>query len=521
MASADNALKERPEEQEKLPPPEEEEEEEQQQQQKEEEEIPHPEETLSNESKPDKSERKEEKSKGWQDGAGKERFERWQASRSTVLERNKYMYNNPVMSDIKFAFPNKQIIPAHKYVLATSSPVFFVMFYGDLSEKGETIDIIDCDPEVFLQFLRFVYYDDANFRDVNSAIQVWYLADKYDVPSLATECVNFIDSSMDPLDAFHIIPHARRFNHQGLEKVCWEVIDNNALQIVTDDSFLEVQHQLLLSFVERSSVPIDEVTLFKGVDRWAARKCEEASMTVDGASKRSVLGEELLKQFRFSLMSPQVFSDVVLPTEILFHTEVIDVFKQFTSVSVPGGIKFSILSRSTNSASIYVYSIGQIYSQAAGDVTPPSIQQVGKRGLLTFTVSKAVTLCGVKIITDMGIGPRFLCIKSLSVFQGGKKIRQIKDKRYITNKGSNYGEINVFLNRPLCLSENTCYTIETKTDTTESGNSFMWSLQHSLLKPRYYNTDLTILNCSGHYTECIPPNVHYKGEIMGLLFKLS
>ena len=64
--------------------------------------------------------------------------ERWQTRKSTVLERNMHMFNNPVMSDINFAFPDhdKRIISAHKYVLATSSPVFFVMFYGELRETN-------------------------------------------------------------------------------------------------------------------------------------------------------------------------------------------------------------------------------------------------------------------------------------------------------------------------------------------------------------------------------------------------
>ena len=215
--------------------------------------------------------------------------EKWQTKRSTVLERNKYMFNNSILSDIKFTFPKKQSIPAHKYVLAISSPVFFAMFYGDLAEQRESIDITDCDLDTFLQLLRYMYYDDVNFRDVNSAIQVWYQADKYDIPSLAKEAVDFVGRTMEPLNAFDIIPHARHFNHQDLEKVCWEVIDYNALQIVSDDSFLELNHEFLLPFLERSSLCIKEVTLFKALDRWAARRCEEASMTVDGTNKRSVL----------------------------------------------------------------------------------------------------------------------------------------------------------------------------------------------------------------------------------------
>ncbi len=469
----------------------------------------------------------EELSQGWQNGAAKGRYERWQAKRSTVMERNKYMFNNPVMSDIKFAFPNKQTIPAHKYVLAISSPVFFAMFYGDLAEKSETVDITDCDPEVFLQFLRYVYYDDANFQGVNIAIQVWYLADKYDIPSLAKECVKFLDGVMDPLQAFDVIQHAIRLKDDGLENTCWEVIDYNAERIVVDDSFLEVKHELLLSFVERSSVPIEEITLFRAVDRWATRRCEEANKTVDGANKRSVLGEDLLKHIRFSLMSPQEFSDVVLPTEILSQSEVIDVFKQLTSVSVPGGIKFSIRPRIESIPPFYFFSIGDP-SEEVGKASQ-SIRQMLKEGMLTFTVRETIKLCGVKIITDEeNAGSSHLHVHSLSVSQGGKRISQITDKSFLIRKGSKYGEIEVFFNRPFILSENTCYTIETETGTSQNNNTFVWSesLQDSLLKHTYYHTGrghkgIVSGHCSGLYTECIPANACYKGEIMGLLINNS
>ena len=448
---------------------------------------------------------------------------RWQADGSTVLERNKYMFNNPVMSDIKFAFPDKPpiYIPAHKYVLAISSPVFFAMFYGDLAEKRETIDITDCDPEVFLQFLRYLYYDDTNFGDVNRAILVWCTADKYDVPSLAKECVKFIDASMDPLTAFDIIPHARRFNHQDLEKVCWEVIDYNAQEIVADDSFLELKHEVLLSFFERSSLRIGEVKLFKAVDRWAERRCKEGNMTIDGAHKRSVLGEDLVKLVRFSLMSPREFSDVVLPTEILSTTEVIDVFKRFTSVPIPGGLKFSTRPRVKNDATLQSCSMGR----------KSETRRTEKVGVLTFTVNKPITLCGVKIITDKVKDQPVSCCVNLSVALRGEKIRQIKD-RYVTNSRENYyqyGEVDVFFNRPFWLSSNTCCTIETERDTSENHSIFCWSASLQSRSLRQETTSPTkttkdeksILSghCSGLYTECIPRNVCYMGEITELLYK--
>ena len=89
-------------------------------------------------------------------------------------------------------------------------------------------EIRESDPDIFLQLLRFFYCDEVTYQDENDAIQMWYLADRYDVPSLVTKCLDFLDGAMKPLNAFDIIPHARKLNAEKLEESCWEVIDYNA-----------------------------------------------------------------------------------------------------------------------------------------------------------------------------------------------------------------------------------------------------------------------------------------------------
>lgn len=194
-------------------------------------------------------------------------------------------------------------------------------------------------------------------------------------------------------------------------------------------------------------------------------------MTVNGENKRSFMGEELLKQFRFSLMSPSEFSHVVMPTEILRSSEIIDVFKQFTSVSIPGGYKFSLSPRKTVEELGCSYNAGRVHVPDQGDSVATSLVHE-KSGLFTFVVKTDITLSGVTIVTDKGRESNQV---SLSVTKGGKTIRQIKDKVFIPSKetldSNTYEEINVIFNRPLNLLENTCYTIETKTDTTNNLDS--------------------------------------------------
>ncbi|XP_073246952.1 BTB/POZ domain-containing protein 6-B-like [Porites lutea] len=404
--------------------------------------------------------------------------DRWQTKAASVLERSKHMFKNPLLSDIKFAFPSVNseatilAIPAHKYVLAVSSPVFFTMFYGDLAESGDSVNITDCDPDVFLRFLRFIYCDEASFEDIDSAIKVWRLADMYDLPSLARECVKYLDGNMEPLDAFDVLTYARQFNDEEMEKACWEVIDYNAEVIVADESFLDVKQELLLLFVERSSARIQETTLFQALDGWAAKRCEEAGMTVNGENKRGFMGEDLLKQFRFSLMSPSDFSDVVMPTEILFLTEVIDVFKQFTSVSIPGGFKFSLSPRKAADEPLFSFNTGEVQVPDQETMASGATSDVSnKTGLFTFAVKKDITLRGVVIVTDKDQESYQV---SLSITQRGKKIKQIKSKTFMrkeTLDSDSHGEAVVVFNRPMNLLKNTCFTIETETATTNNRNS--------------------------------------------------
>ena len=47
-----------------------------------------------------------------------------------------------------------QTIPAHKYVLATGSSVFYAMFFGGLAESQQHIKVPDVEPAAFLTLLK-------------------------------------------------------------------------------------------------------------------------------------------------------------------------------------------------------------------------------------------------------------------------------------------------------------------------------------------------------------------------------
>ena len=452
----------------------------------------------------------------------KEGAERWQAKRGTVAERNKYMFNNPLMSNIKFSFPGKdKIIPAHKYVLAVSSSVFFAMFYGDLAETRDTIDIIDCDPDTFLNFLRYIYCDEAIFKDTDSAVKVMLLADKYDVPSLTSEIVKYLDGEMDPRSAFDLLTLARQFNVEGLERVCWEVIQYNAIAIATSDSFLNVKYDLLFSFVQRSPLRIAETTLFQAVDRWAAKRCEEAGVVADGERKRDVLGEDLLRHFAFPQMQPREFSAVVLPKEILTKDEVIDVFKYFSDVPVRGGIKFKAPLR--NSKSKKPPGIAPVLCYPMLGFTRKFRFSPFTDMKLTFAVSEGVSLCGLEFLFAKDDNLRSIC---LSVLCRGEKIKELNAQHrdhYDCNltypKSFNNEGTNVFFNRPIRVRARTCYTIVVLETSSRSKECYVHGRSSTRDSSGQSERRLSFDYCGGCYTEEVPKSgQQFSGFISALLY---
>ena len=262
----------------------------------------------------------------------------WQTELPTLVERTAFIFNNEILSDVKFVVPvstgeseSKKVIPAHKFVLAISSPVFFAMFYGQMAETKDSIELPDCEYESLLELFRFLYTDKVNLSG-NNVMQVLYLANKYIVPSLAKTCTEYLGDNLNASNVFFILPHARKFENKDLEDRCWEVIDEQTEEAVTSDEFVSVERSVVESVVKREALNVTEVELFKAVDRWATRECERQGITSDGETKRRVLGEDIVNGIRFPLIEEKDFASVVLDSHLLNHEELCNMIKHYNNV---------------------------------------------------------------------------------------------------------------------------------------------------------------------------------------------
>ena len=321
----------------------------------------------------------------------------WQTTRPTIRERTTFLLNNDRLSDVKFVAANSngestQLIAAHKFILAIGSPVFEAMFYGELAETKDTIELPDCDYESLLELFRYIYSDEVNLSGSN-VMGMLYLAKKYIVPSLADKCTEYLKEKIDPSNVFDILSFAQKYHEGVIVDRCWKFIDQETDEALEPDGFETIDKSLLEAVVTRDSLKIREVVLFQAVDRWARKQCQKQGLAEDGEMKRRILGEQIIKAIRFPVMSVQEFASVVVDTNILTPDETTGLFKFFTIQTSPVGFSKTQRRPLVNH---------DRFSRFISFTTPSALHEgirydVGKHSL-AFAADQSITLHGVCLI---------------------------------------------------------------------------------------------------------------------------
>ena len=384
----------------------------------------------------------------------------WQTECSTVSERTKFIFNNELLSDVKFIVPasnineseSRKMIPAHKFVLAIGSPVFCAMFYGKMAESTDSITLPDCEYDSLLEFFRYLYNDEVNLTGSN-VIHVLYLAKKYMVPSLVDKCSEYLRDNLEAANVFSILPHAKKFEDKDLEDRCWAVIEKQTEEAVSSEEFVTLEKSLVESLVKREVLNVKEVELFKAVDRWATKEMDRQGITSDSEAKRRIIGEETLKAIRFPLMSEKELLSVVPDSNILTMKEVVELMKHFNGI-LTSPLPYSEIPR-TKPFTVTCHRFESLQ-------TPNDCWQYssGKSDRICFTVSKNIHLIGVEhfgregssytVSVDLIDTVSGLCV----VKKSGSYISELKHHDTKTFYG-----FDVLFKSPVRLKQNNCYEL--------------------------------------------------------------
>ena len=397
----------------------------------------------------------------------------WQTKHPTISERTKFIFNNELLSDVKFAVPVSHnesksrksqtcMIPAHKFILAISSPVFYAMFYGEMAETSGTIQLPDCDYESLLELFRFLYSDEVNLSGSN-VMQVLSLAKKYLIPSLADKCTEYLQEHVEASNVFSVLLQAQQFDDKDLEERCWEVLETHTENAVTSEEFVTLDRSVVESVVKSERLNVKEVDLFKAVDRWATKEVERQGLTPDGVVKRRILGEEIVKAIRFPVMSQKEFASVVVDCDILTKKEIGLMMKHYGGVGLESSLPFMHSPRRTG----LLYRVYRFAKVSRPKVPRGSRSHGlwnyvdGDSDAINLTVSKPVVLHGVQHFGCDG-GKYTVSLEVKDGMNGFSLVKQTgiySSNKDETNGRNGYYGFDVMFDQPICLEADKAYEI--------------------------------------------------------------
>ena len=382
-------------------------------------------------------------------------------TRRTIRERCEFMFNNELLSDVKFVVRDSsqggsvKKIPAHKFLLAISSPVFFAMFYGELAERKDSIDISDCEYDSLLELFRFIYSDEVKLNPDN-VMQVLYLAKKYLLPALADKCTEYLRENLDASNVFLVLSGAQKYEEKDLMNHCWEVIDKETDEAVKSEGFLAIERSVLEELVDRESLNVKEVELFKAVDCWATKECEKQGLAAEGSVKRRILGERIVKGIRFPVMEQKEFAENVLDCDILTKKESCDMMKYFSSV-LKSPVGFSEAERA--------WSPKRVSRFGSGNKTTSwnyGADYGGNVDGILLSVNKRIKLHSVRLFGSVN-NEYSVNLKVTNVSYGGILANETGKllSKLVQSKGGDYHGFDIEFEPPVALQPRIEYGIQT------------------------------------------------------------
>ena len=173
----------------------------------------------------------------------------------------------------------KERIPAHRQILASSSPYFESLLYGPFVEgTSKELFVTDIDSDSLKTLLKFIYTGEAELT-IENIIKVTQVANRFCVTEAliefgkaAQQMIESFDLSEDSLIMLtSILCDSHYSKIDTITEACLEFIDVNTTVYIESDSFLQLPLEIVELIIARDTLfdGLREVSLYLGCLRWA------------------------------------------------------------------------------------------------------------------------------------------------------------------------------------------------------------------------------------------------------------
>ncbi|XP_033228192.1 speckle-type POZ protein-like A [Belonocnema kinseyi] len=179
----------------------------------------------------------------------------------------KRLLTNELLSDLELRV-GKETYPAHKLILAMSSPLFREIF--SMQDSITSLDVTDVEPNIFYELLRYMYRGSVN--DMESfAFDLFLADDKYKIWELLNKCEKTIVVNLKVTNVIHalLFCHDRHLisSKACLFNECQNFIRNNFKEVINEEAckLLVKEEPTFLSLILRDIRKCQDISKSKKV----------------------------------------------------------------------------------------------------------------------------------------------------------------------------------------------------------------------------------------------------------------
>ncbi|GBM70062.1 Protein roadkill [Araneus ventricosus] len=167
----------------------------------------------------------------------------------SALDDFKALYNDQFLTDVVLKTSTKSF-PAHKNVLCARSSVFRAMLTSDMKEKNtDCIKVDDLENETVHRLLLFMYSDNLEELQWESALKLYYAGDKYAIEKLKILCSSFLVENLCTSTASELLLLADTHSDTDLKKFVEDFILEHEKEVFGSDEWeklIETNPQLVI-----------------------------------------------------------------------------------------------------------------------------------------------------------------------------------------------------------------------------------------------------------------------------------
>ncbi|XP_035220456.1 speckle-type POZ protein B-like [Stegodyphus dumicola] len=149
------------------------------------------------------------------------------------------LYESGKFSDVTIVVDSRRF-PVHKFILCSHSSVFCRMFETEMIEsESNQVQISDVDPDIIHAMLLFIYSGGVEKLCVETAMQLYTAADKYDVLALKKMCASFLKSNISVKNVCNILQLAEMHSDDDLLWNAFEFFSDHLQEIFSTKEWKE------------------------------------------------------------------------------------------------------------------------------------------------------------------------------------------------------------------------------------------------------------------------------------------